>query len=748
MTVRGQLFLHEAGVRGHAFDDADTTRRFAVEMLVDGRVTDLARADAFAPEAAAIGDGCYGFGFALDDAVVEAGETLEVRLANGGERVGEALRLGSRPLGSRQTAPREAAGHVAWQGGLRLTGWVAIRPDAAATVRVIVDRAVAAEAPACGWVTVIQGGVRTTRAGFDIHLPEALADGRVYRATVVDGRGVPLAGSPCAVLAFPDGLRAFLMARSDIAAGDPRCGTIAALVPQSLPFAAFDRWSADHAPSPPSGPAASGPVAVVLVGAAVEPSIASLEAQHGIAWVALQAADGGFPGRFAPGEVATFLAAEGEDVPVVLALAGTRFRADALSRLAAAVTGCGGLVYPDSTVGHGPGRVPLLWPAYDAERQLEQGYAALVYAAPAAAVREALRAGAASLFDLFLALAARAAADGDAPVHLPEMLVVLPRLDPGLGPTLAAATRAATGAPATPLEPDAATGLPAVHVGRPRGSARVTLAVIQPEDATADLDRVAGRMGRGLDRCLLVSHGDLPVPRGWHNLAVPGWRNPARLRDAALRASGSAAVLLLDAGLEPVDDAALDELAGRLAAGGVAAVAGLVMDPDGIVLAAGSVAGPGFSIAPAFAGEREGAGGYAGGLRVARCCGALDAACLLVDRAAALEAGGFDAAHFPDLFAGADLSLRLRGAGHRLLVAPRARFVRHSVWREPPAPARQAEEAHLRRRWGEDLLHDPFYHPALNRDAAPFTALACPPLPRAARRPWRPAGPPLPPDSP
>jgi hypothetical protein len=733
LAIRGKLFFHPSGVRGHAYDAHDLTRRLAVELVIDGWVSNLARADAFAPEAAEVGDGCYGFGFTVPERLLDQGGIVEVRLANNGEPIGGPLNI------SPATRPPEAlAGCVFWKGGLRLSGWIPLASDEGAGVRAVVERRVVADVTATGWTSVPQGAIHTTMAAFDFHLPPAYADGCVHYVTVLDRMGRSLAGSPCPVLAYPDGLRSFLLRHGEVEPGDRRAELIEKLVPQSVPFTELSTWEA-HYPAPPlSRQPKLETVAVALFGSNVAVSIESLKDQLAVRWVALQLPELDEPGTFTPADLLAFLAREPDAAVVVLALAGTQFRPEALARLAVASAEAQAIVYADMIHERDGNRQPLLWPAYDAERQLEQGYAALSFAAPMAAVAEALRRGAASLFDLLLTLVAQGEAGGRPPIHLPEILALLPRLDPRLGLVLARTSAAHAAAPAAPMPPDPETGLPSVRIMRRSRDADLAVVVVQPEAVAPDLEPVGDRLASAVHHRVVVSHHALSLPRGWRNIVVAGWRNPSRLRNTALAALQSGRLLLLDAGVEPLDTAAAAEMAGRMSAADVAAVSGVLMTPDGMILAAGAVLGTAFAVAPAFHGARDGEPGYAAALRVARRCGALDAMCLMVDRAAAAAAGGFNALHFPELYSGIDLSLKLRAAGRHLVVTPHARFVRRSVWREPPVAAQEAELTHLRRCWGEELISDPFYHPALNLDAVPYTALAWPSPSRNPRRPKRP----------
>jgi GT2 family glycosyltransferase len=93
-----------------------------------------------------------------------------------------------------------------------------------------------------------------------------------------------------------------------------------------------------------------------------------------------------------------------------------------------------------------------------------------------------------------------------------------------------------------------------------------------------------------------------------------------------------------------------------------------------------------------------------------------------------------DETRFPRFFADADLCLRLRASGLRILVTPHARVIdrRTVITRDSPAAAREFRA--FRARWGEALLADPSYSPLLALDASPWSALAHPPRDAAPRR--------------
>ncbi len=94
--------------------------------------------------------------------------------------------------------------------------------------------------------------------------------------------------------------------------------------------------------------------------------------------------------------------------------------------------------------------------------------------------------------------------------------------------------------------------------------------------------------------------------------------------------------------------------------------------------------------------------------------------------------GEFDNANFGVSFNDIDFCLRLRAAGFQNVWTPYANLVHHeSVSRSHQwMPQEQAqfvrEVTHMQRKWGTELLHDPFYNPNLSLNLPGFE-LAVPP---------------------
>ena len=231
--------ISDRAVAGFVLDPDDLEARFVVELWLDGSPAAIARAHLHDSSLAAegVGDGCYGFGFALDAEVACDVREAEVRLANGGEKLGAPVRLGI-------VAPSEAVqAEARWSGGLRLTGWIVSEGAERPRLRAMVDGEIVADGFADGWTEVGEGAAARPARAFTLDLPRAMADGRVRRARVIDENGRDLPGSPCAFVAFEDGLETFLASRAELSSERLRARLSDRLFPASLPFSDFAEWT-------------------------------------------------------------------------------------------------------------------------------------------------------------------------------------------------------------------------------------------------------------------------------------------------------------------------------------------------------------------------------------------------------------------------------------------------------------------------------------------------------------------------
>src|SRR6266567_753340 len=435
MAARGSALrtaffrVEEGGFAGHVVDEADLSRRFVVELILDGVPIKLARADAYVDDLAAVGDGCYGFYFSLPASTLADGFVVEARLANVGTAVDKPILLAS---SSETRSDPRGSGAVRWLGGLRFDGWCLAEEEKVPIVTAVIDGEKVAEAHAARWTHIgTQENARAVR-GFDLHLPERFANGRVRRVRFIRENGQDIPASPVTFVAFADGLERTLARLGQLESEQLRGRLFDRLLPMSVPFTEYPRWCerfpVQHEPDVTPG------MAVVLVGPGNEkPSLASIKAQSYPDWIAAALPEGKEQAAFDPGLLRTFLAKQAAQCDLVLfALTGTRLAAASLRRFAAAFA-----AFPDAmavygdveVVGSDERRFPIALPAFDYERMLEQGYCAHLFVARRDAAERALDAGASDLYRLFNGMLDQEGSRA-AVIHLPGPLGTLPPIDP------------------------------------------------------------------------------------------------------------------------------------------------------------------------------------------------------------------------------------------------------------------------------------------------------------------------------
>jgi len=743
-----------ASFGGHAFDRGRPERRLTVEALVDGLPLTTVRADLYEENLAArgVGDGCYGYVFALPVSLLESGRAIETRIANFDEAVGQTLILAS-------AAPeqRVEAGCVDWTGGLRFTGWVASEGEETPWVRAFLDEKAVAEAPAARWRHV-DPPHSAPRRGFDLVLPARFADGQVWSVSFRNNEGRELSGSPIQFFAFEHGLAAELSRLADAPGLRPQAEHFDRLLPGALSFADYASERDRFRPPASVGGDACWAVAVVE-GDGLEATLDSLNAQNHGEWscVALSTTTDAF--SFDSGELADFARSHAGEARWFLFLApGVVLDPDALARfnLAAAAHPAASLIYADwDNVGEDGGVWPVAHPAFDYERLLEQGYFAAAFALPRSTVLEAAEARVNSLHRLANFAFDRRDAAGRA-IHLPGAAARVPSdLFNGAADCLRRATldhlRAlGVAAEAMAEEVDDA---PTCRVRR-QWSCKPTISIVIPTRNRHDLlanclDSVFSAAARQRAEIIVVDN-DSRDPRtldyfallsgqGVKILRVPGPFNFSRLNNLAAAEARGDFLCFLNNDVVARDNFWLEEMLSRHADDSVGAVGAKLLWPSGVVQHGGVTLGVNFSPLHAFRDRIDEDPGYGGLLRVAHECGAVTAACMTTPRALFLETGGFDAVRFPINFNDVDYCLKLAALGRRIVFTPHAKLLHlesASRGRDGAIDAAgrfKRELRNLRDKWGAALMNDPNYNPTLALSDPPYSALAWPPRSLAPR---------------
>ena len=214
---------------------------------------------------------------------------------------------------------------------------------------------------------------------------------------------------------------------------------------------------------------------------------------------------------------------------------------------------------------------------------------------------------------------------------------------------------------------------------------------------------------------------ELSADRAIRILQWPEPFNFSRLNNAAAREATGSVLALINNDIEVTHEAWLGEMVALAVQRQVGCVGAKLIYPDGRLQHAGVVIGLGGVAGHAHRFARANDPGYLQRLRDVHEVGAVTAACLVVRREVFEAVGGLDEG-LTVAFNDVDFCLKVRAAGYLNLWTPFAELIHHeSVSRGrdlTPAKARRfaAEYATMQRRWGAQLLNDPYYSPHLTYD--------------------------------
>jgi len=214
--------------------------------------------------------------------------------------------------------------------------------------------------------------------------------------------------------------------------------------------------------------------------------------------------------------------------------------------------------------------------------------------------------------------------------------------------------------------------------------------------------------------------------QGIRNFQDKTLANHAARCNAAVREATAEFVVLLREETLVVQETWLDELLSSSQPSEIAAVSPCLVAPDtGLIDNGGCVIGLDDPIGAIYRGQASpGDHGYLDLLKVAHDTSTLPAACMLVKRQAYLDVGGMDEGALGEHFGEADLCLKLRTKGFRLLHQPLANILfagssqpdfDNALDTPDGKPPRRAQAVKtLFQHWGRMALVDPYWNPNLS----------------------------------
>jgi GT2 family glycosyltransferase len=782
--------MHDTRVYGWAVDLQNPQARVIVEICINGEPIDCVAADVARSDLAQLDthceDHCHGF---IGKANSVSGEaSLTARVANTGFFL-----AGQIQMAQPQLPPASALNRVFSDGGLRLLGWASdpLEPGRTCRVRAYDGAQCVAEAVADQEHPAMRGQM-SGRHGFTIDLPLALADGHPHTIRVTDEAGLPVNGSPVSLCCYPAGPASLLGKPEDSPLLATMLASFQANLPRSLGWQHYAHWAEHFAPSAPPPMQPLPMVAVIVTGCLPQDrqaaaSLAGLRQQAGVdCHVIVPDESRKVPVKTAAKTRRTTKNAlettSGTDFSHLLQQAmdsGAQWIAcvragDCLAPNALALALEAGaqpdaeILYSDSESTQQGKRWPWFKPAWNPEYALATDYPLQLMLIRRSVILSLPRQGQdlANCAQLaWQALTQVWQRAQQAIVHIPQTLyhfrsalsaqereerddaarAALAVLEPGSSLT------------SMPPAPEIAFDGAARRLCRSIGAQRPRVSLIIPtrDQATmlqACIDSLL-KCTKWPDLEIIVIDNDSSQAKtrtylrklekqGIRVLPMPGNFNFARINNRAVAAATGDIIGLINNDIQALHEGWLEEMSGHLLQGNVGAVGAKLLWPNemvqhgGIVLGMGNVAGHYGNML-----HDEDWGDHARN-RVALQVSGVTAACLLMRKADYEAIGGMDEVAFPVAFNDVDLCLRLRAMGKAIVWTPFAKLLHaESASRgKEDTPQKQArarrELEQLHRRWGTQLLHDPFYHPCLNLDAhsQPFTGLAVPPRRRAPRQ--------------
>lgn len=212
MHIVGKVVGFSNGILyGWIYDSNRLDERLVVEIWGDDYPIALTRAQAWMPELADIGDGCYGFYQSISAKKISFVNRLHAKLANTDYRLEGDIFLDNNPGDSQFSTA--LLGYVENKGGLLLHGWAydPLVPDKSIELQIFEKNNLLGEVTANQKMAdLLDLGVGEGKHGFEFTLPLNLANGEPHYISVLSKDGQALQGSPVVVVTYPQTIDDYL----------------------------------------------------------------------------------------------------------------------------------------------------------------------------------------------------------------------------------------------------------------------------------------------------------------------------------------------------------------------------------------------------------------------------------------------------------------------------------------------------------------------------------------------------------
>lgn len=195
--------------------------------------------------------------------------------------------------------------------------------------------------------------------------------------------------------------------------------------------------------------------------------------------------------------------------------------------------------------------------------------------------------------------------------------------------------------------------------------------------------------------------------------------NFSRLINRGAREASGDLLLFLNNDVEVTEPEWMGEMVRYASRSNIGVVGARLWYPDGTLQHGGVVLGLGGVASHAHHRVPRGHPGYFNRAFLQQNCSAVTAACMLVRKTVFEAVAGFNELDVGTNFSDVDFCLRVQKQGWQIVWTPSANLVHHESISRGTTPTRPQQDLFMReagyvqRRWGKELLADPFYNPNL-----------------------------------